>query len=417
MKSLFRSLLKISIAGLSLLSLTSGHAAEKEQIDVLFLYSPAVSEHYDGAASTRINHIIESTNAIYESSNLDIQINAAEIQQYNIDDDISPYRLMANAKKSQDIAALRDKLGADLVVIYRLYKSGEPCGLGYRPPTLNSKWIGISYVAVNCAAYKTAHEIGHNMGLGHSYAQGSKAFLKYARGHGVDGKFSTIMAYSSAYHAPKVYKFSSPDYKCNNLTCGVKAGLAHEADAVKALRQTAPIVANLRKSSSPEQCDIQQAAIFSNVQSAYQDQKRKLDSLNLQLKTLQASKNSSQVNYQHVLNNYRKLVNEEYYPTLKRYQASKAAFIKQLADYRKGKISRETIIATYLTYRQTRGEVVSLYSKVSSFYTTKYRVAYNALITAKQTLSALQKSQQVEQTKFAQLETEYNEAKAIYQCA
>ena len=162
MRPVLNKLLKIIVMAISLFTLNSG-AAEKEQIDVLFLYSPAVAEHYNGSATTRINHIIESTNAIYNSSNLAISINPVEIQQFDIDDNISPYTLMGRAKSSQEIASLRDALGADLVVIYRLYKSGEPCGLGYRPATLDSKWIGISYVAVNCAAYKTAHEIGHNM--------------------------------------------------------------------------------------------------------------------------------------------------------------------------------------------------------------------------------------------------------------
>ena len=416
MRPVLNKLLKIMLMAISLFTLNSG-AAEKEQIDVLFLYSPAVAEHYNGSATTRINHIIENTNAIYNSSNLAISINPVEIQQFDIDDNISPYTLMGRAKSSQEIASLRDELGADLVVIYRLYKSGEPCGLGYRPATLDSKWIGISYVAVNCAAYKTAHEIGHNMGLGHSYAQGSKAFLKYARGHGVEGKFSTIMAYSSAYHAPKVYKFSSPDYKCKNISCGIKEGNKGEADAVKALKQTAPIVANLRKIPDVAQCDAQQIETFSKVENAYQTQKSKLENIDQQLATLEAIKSASEAHYQQVLSDYKKMTNDRYYPAQKLYQKTKLDFTQQLSYYRKGTISRAEIITTYFRYRDARKQLVSTYSEVKVFYTTTYLAAYKSMTTTQSDLAQLQKSQKVEKNIMVQLEKEYNEAKAIYQCA
>lgn len=416
MNLLTKGLLKISFLFLLLYVPSLTIAAEKAQVDVLFLYSPAVSEHYNGAASSRINHIIETTNAIYSSSHLNIQVSAAEIQQYDIDDTINPYTLMKNAKNSQDIEALRNKVGADLVVMYRLYHSGEPCGLGYRPTALNSHWVGISFVAINCAAYKTAHEIGHNMGLGHSYAQGSTPFLKYARGHGVRGKFATIMAYSSAYKAPKVYKFSSPDYRCKGITCGVKEGAIQEADAVKALRQTAPIVAKLRASPVEEQCSTEQHAIYSSIETEYQAEKNKVAELSQQIQTTRSGKEIKQRNYQTTLRQYKDLINKEFYPHQRIYQAARTKFVEELPKYRKGEIRREDIIKSYFIYKNAREAYIATYNKVRSHYTAQYLPAYKAVQAVTKQLTALQKSYKVEQTKLARLQADYDEAKRIYNC-
>ena len=409
-------LFSISLIFFTITQTNSSYASEKQEIDVLFLYSPQVSQHYGGAASTRINHIIESTNAIYASSDLDIQINAAEIQPYAIDDNIDPYTLMRNAKTSPDIQKLRDKFGADLVVLYGLYQSGKPCGLGYRPTSLNSKWIGISYVAINCAAYKTAHEIGHNMGLGHSYAQGSVPFLKYARGHGVKGKFATIMAYSSAYSAPKVYKFSSPNYSCKNLTCGVKEGAAQQADAVKALKQTAPIVANLQNPKAQEQCDQQQVKTFSAIKTSYQTQKIKLDGLSQQLTSLEALTNLSQKTYQSTLNAYKSMISNEFYPSQAEYQSARRLFVEQLSLYRQGEISREQIILIYIKYRDARSKLIALYEKVTQFHSSQYLPAYNKMRLDISKLATAKTHYQAEKNVLAKLQVDFDEANAIYTC-
>jgi len=52
------------------------------------------------------------------------------------------------------------------------------------------------------------------------------------------------MAYGSSFgSAQKMYKFSSPDLECNGNACGREEGLEKSADAVKALRQTYPVIA------------------------------------------------------------------------------------------------------------------------------------------------------------------------------
>ena len=405
-----------SFAALVIYTLSLNVAFATDKIDVLFLYSQAVAEHYNGDASTRINHIIETSNAIYQSSNLDIEINAAEIQQYTIDDTIDAHTLMASAKDSQEIATLRDNSGADLVVIYRMYQSGQPCGLGYRPATLDGKWTGLSYVAINCAAYKTAHEIGHNMGLGHSYAQGSAPFLNYARGHGVDEKFATIMAYGSTYHAPKIYKFSSPDSLCNGISCGIPEGQEQEADAVKALRQTAKIVANLRDKKTG-QCDNEQNATYSAIQTTYQNQKNKLAEVTQTLQILQRKKISAIAAYKKVMVGYEALIVKQYLPAYRLYQSSKDAYVQQLAIYQQGNLSRDRIISIYLQYKDARTQFIATQEQVKNFHKNQYLIAYQAMLKANTDIANTQKVYQEDQARMAQLEIEYTEAKEIYQCA
>lgn len=415
MKSLFKTVLKVFLAAIAFHAMSINTALASEEIDVLFLYEPAITEHYNGNVATRINHIVETTNAIYQASHLDIQINAVEAQQYDFDDKLNAYELIDTAKNSSDIADLRDRFGADLVVIYRLYRKGQPCGLGYRPAAESADWTGLSYVAIDCATYKTAHEIGHNMGLAHSYAQGSEAFLPYARGHGVEGKFATIMAYSTAYNAPKVYKFSSTEYDCNGVICGLESG-EEQANAVKALRHTAAIVANLRAPAT-QQCDVDALAIVKRIKMASQVQQAKVSDLDLSLIKQKALTYKSQMHYQQVMQDYVQLITKAFQPVNKKYQTAKNTYVTQLAAYRQGKVSRKQTMASYHVYKSAREALIVEQNKIKDFHKTQYLVAYNKMQSNKRLLSELQMTYKLEERKATQLMKELEEAKTIYHCA
>ena len=69
-----------------------------------------------------------------------------------------------------------------------------------------------SISAVDCGLSTFVHELGHNMGLGHSVRQGSVGGVyNDGIGHGVDNNFSTIMAYPQAFgSATQLDYFSDP---------------------------------------------------------------------------------------------------------------------------------------------------------------------------------------------------------------
>ncbi len=129
------------------------------------------------------------------------------------------------------------------------------CGSGFIAHGINGKFdfadtseykgarnAGFSVTAINCDVATFAHEIGHNMGLDHSFPQDSEGGIyKWARGHGVFGDFTNIMAYPSAYGSVKrLQRFSSPtQIRCNRQPCGVPHNQIDAADAVTSLNAVA----------------------------------------------------------------------------------------------------------------------------------------------------------------------------------
>lgn len=108
----------------------------------------------------------------------------------------------------------------------------------------------LATVLLNCATGDTtAHEIGHLLGLGHSYRQSNVGTFRWSRGHflrdgqepqienvgEVDRAAATIMAYGAH---EKAYRFSDPDALCAGLPCGIPVGAMNSADAVGSIQIT-----------------------------------------------------------------------------------------------------------------------------------------------------------------------------------
>ena len=239
--------LKLSLVVSSLIlinttNLLAVEDGEKISIDTLFLYSQGASDKYNGDAETRINHHITTSNKIYKDSGLNIELNAVRIQKYEMDDSADSGTVLSAIQQDADVAKIRDEVGADEVVMYRPYANDGMCGLAY----VNNGYDVYAYahVTIDCGGSTTAHEVGHNMGLWHSAKQDPDA--GYARGHGVDNEFVTVMAYGSAYNATSINKFSDPDLDCNGMPCGIEKGQEGEADAVRAILLSAPKIVNFR---------------------------------------------------------------------------------------------------------------------------------------------------------------------------
>jgi len=219
-------------------------------IDVLVLYDRNVQAAYTNV-NTRINHLFAVTNNIYADSKVNISVNVKKIAFF----DAQVYPALDEIAKSTSVHALREQYKADTVLLYQVNPDGEfgLCGTAYGASSYaqesHFKNAMFAQVAINCPTDSTAHELGHNMGLLHSHKQdGNNAKpYSYGLGHGIDGKFATVMAYAHNFNTNnQVAKFSSPAYECiPGYPCGIDIGQSGEAHATKVLQITAPKIANL----------------------------------------------------------------------------------------------------------------------------------------------------------------------------
>lgn len=217
-------------------------------VDVLFVYSLTAEALYDGDITTRLDHIIAVTNQIYVDSGVEMQINIVNTLAVDYADEAVADTALDDITFAQDdvfkdIESIRFESGADMVVLLRPFIEGDSaCGLAWANPSITSSaGYMYSHVSVDCSDYVTAHELGHNMGLAHSRAQGDVGYtFPYAIGHRVQDEingFSTVMAYS-VQNADKVYKFSNPEIECTELPCGIdRQDPVNGADARYALNQ------------------------------------------------------------------------------------------------------------------------------------------------------------------------------------
>jgi hypothetical protein len=240
-------------AGLLALTTALAGNAGAETIDIMVLYTQPAANAVSNI-DTKINQYISHANRIYQNNAVDIKLRLVGQQPgAATSSDMKPSEAdLDTLTNSSGVKNARAGSKADMVVLLgtrEVTNNGYVCGIGWVGQGRNgslyssakSKMYSIS--GVDCAATTFVHELGHNMGLGHSVRQGSTGgVFKDGIGHGVNNNFSTIMAYPQAYgSAGRLDYFSDPAWNgCNGLACGVTG----ESNAYRAIQAVKDDIAN-----------------------------------------------------------------------------------------------------------------------------------------------------------------------------
>jgi len=231
-------------------------------IDVMVLYTPAARSAAGGTSAMQslINLAVSETNTGYSQSQVTQRVrlvHSTEVSYTEVDFETDLPRLKGKTDGYMDnIHALRDQYGADLVVL--LKGGGAYCGYGYMMTSLSGTFESeaFSTVRLDCATgyYSFAHEMGHNMGSHHDHANaGGATIYPYSYGYQSPSKaFRTIMAYDCAgTSCPRKNYWSNPGLRwvATDELMGVSGTGSTAADNHLSLNNTAYTVANFRQAA------------------------------------------------------------------------------------------------------------------------------------------------------------------------
>lgn len=240
-------------------------AAGDLEYKVLFVVSNEFVNSFP-ETEAKITEYISANNAIYEASGMNVQMSSAAIMQADLEE-FSADQLLDNLSSNsganstdgqipdstlEPIWQARVDNAADFIVVMLNDLPEGLCGQGWLNGNEN-QIFGYDFSVNVTAAFTTfssgsqmcsldtlGHEIGHNMGLGHSLQQGSEGTVfTFGRGYGINEQFTTVMAYPQEFGtAQAVALFSSPGLTClDNFACGVDRTESEGADAVYSVNQ------------------------------------------------------------------------------------------------------------------------------------------------------------------------------------
>jgi hypothetical protein len=254
---------------LSLLIAAAPLDASDRTIDILVVYTPAVTAHHgthDGVAA-HVHTMIESTNIAYANSGINGQVRLVGLEEVNYveasdsqETDLSRMR-QASDGHLDEVYQLRNNTVADLVCLLRKGAAGGMAGVAYLMDSASGSPAScFSVVGTEFAlSFTFAHETGHNLGAHHARGDrfnGEPAWgglFPHSNGHRFYGSsgilYRTIMAYSPGIQIPH---FSNPGIDYNNTATGVPQNVPESADNAATLNATIPVVAAYREYRAPE---------------------------------------------------------------------------------------------------------------------------------------------------------------------
>src|SRR3972149_4283173 len=220
--------------------------------DVLVLYTNGFAEAYPGdELIAQISYLAGVANTSYTNSEVSLTARVVGFREVDYSDNGE----MANALDDltngkgvfSKVAALRNQMGPDLVVLLRVFKDdNDACGLGWQMTSLNSSFgmWAFSVVQVGmitqgssisyCTDQTLAHEMGHNMGCGHDAAYATGGVFKYSYGY-CFYPYKSVMAYCTSAET-RVSHFSNPNVSYDGIATGTED--ANNAQSINKVKQT-----------------------------------------------------------------------------------------------------------------------------------------------------------------------------------
>ncbi|WP_298774009.1 M12 family metallo-peptidase [uncultured Shewanella sp.] len=247
---------KKALLGLSISALMSTSALATDVIVGAYYTPDAASRSFDIQAE--ISNMVATANQYYANSGLSINLKLSATP-YGLDQNIiASTASLRSIYRDSTIRNWRDEYKEDFVVVFGSY---APAGNGFVTCGIAGDIYGMKIFPFDYSNYDSyafnvtgtncgnttmtfIHELGHNMGLGHSVKQGAVGGVyDYGVGYGVDYEFSTIMGYPHEFNTTnQLAVFSDPDRTC---TSGYACGRS-DADAQKALSLVTNAIAAFR---------------------------------------------------------------------------------------------------------------------------------------------------------------------------
>lgn len=225
--------------------------------DLLVTYTPASRRRWGTSLEGRILGAVARANQAYARSQVGVTLNLVGVEPAGVTERSSAALTHEQMRTSATIAATRDRLGADLVIL--VGENEDVCGTAWMMTsnsTAHERWAH-GYVASTCLGGRTlAHEIGHLQGLDHDriVSPASRGVYAYGTGYASctrDGAaFYDLMSYGcgSGFGAVLLQQFSNPrlEYRLRPTGIDHESDPARSADAARALNATAATVASYR---------------------------------------------------------------------------------------------------------------------------------------------------------------------------
>jgi hypothetical protein len=226
--------------------------------DLLVLYTPAsAATRSSSALESLIVAAVEAANASYRQSKVNITLSLVGLRMAGIAEGSNMPETLNILSCDAGCIALRNSLGADIVLLVTEEQDKDWCGYAYIMDANSTQFAPFAYAVVwsNCLSTEAlTHEIGHVQGVAHDRETGGNpGAFPYAHGYrrcAQDGvAFHDIMAYRCT-DTPSdcLTTFASPDIFYHSYPTGISYELdpANSADAVRTLNETGPTVASFR---------------------------------------------------------------------------------------------------------------------------------------------------------------------------